>query len=637
MNLSETLRFLLLVCAAVLLVVAGCSTDLTGSAAVQATADAANSDATLPDVAAATDTAPSEVDAIAPLGHLSPALLDFGPVDFGKCEYKTVALSNWGSAPLTVQGLDLAGLDAQFAAEWLSPAALAGLNKKGGDQWLLATPLVLQGYQSAGLGLRFCPTQAGPIAAKVPLLSNGGPLALEVKATGVKANVPCYSLAGLEKVEFGDVVVGKTGLSSVALQNCGTMDVVVTKLQLVKQGADLSAEFAVNWKSAVAAGIVGPGPISAANPLTLGAGAVVVFELAYSPADITPDGQVDTATLTIGFSHGPQTLKTLIGRGVDPKQTCPVAVVQVVEGNQVVPQTDLHLQGSKSYSPSGASIKKYKWSVKQPLGSNQPLLPAATFPNPTLTANAAGEYEFCLEVWDQLDQKSCKPSCTTVLVLPDASIHIELLWNTPSDPDQTDSGPAAGADLDLHFAHPLAVGGNIDCDGGGDPWFSNPWDTFWFNPNPAWGEANTADDPSLDLDDTDGAGPENLNVQSSEGTAADPVAYAVGVHYWDDHGYGASEGTVRIYLQGKLFAEFKSQLKEGDMWYVGKLHWPNSLSGGSMQPFETCYQSGYSCPAGEGLMWQPKGDYCVTPCYKVKEFIAMAGATWISCKTPGFP
>jgi hypothetical protein len=128
------------------------------------------------------------------------------------------------------------------------------------------------------------------------------------------------------------------------------------------------------------------------------------------------------------------------------------------------------------------------------------------------------------------------------------------------------------------------------------------------------------------LDDTSGEGPENLNADTLEGTEAEPVTYAVGVHYWNDHGYGASYAKVRIYLLGKLFAEFKQELKPADMWYVGKLHWPNALSGGSKLPFETCYQSGFSCPAGKNLMWQPKGDYCITPCYESKSFLAGIGS-----------
>lgn len=422
------------------------------------------------------------------------------------------------------------------------------------------------------------------------------------------------------------------------LQNCGATELVIIKLQLMEDSSDTAVEFAVDWSPLVAAGQVGPGPITAANPLTIPKYSTATLVVSYSPANVTPKGQMDTGKLLVEFSHGAQVVLPLTGRGV--AQPCPAAVVKVAEGSEVVPQTNLHLQGSLSLSPIGGKVVKYLWTVTQPAGSNQPLLPSATFPNPTLTANAAGLYQFCLDVWDDQGVKSCKPKCAEVLVAPPQgqALHIELLWDTPTDPDQTDSGPAAGADLDLHFAHPLSSGTeDIDCDGKGDPWFDNLMDMFWFTPLPDWGAAYaSADNPSLDLDDTDGAGPENLNLEAPEGTLAEPAAYSVGVHYWSDHGYGPSTATVAIYLYGTLAVELKAKLKPLDMWYVGKLTWPNTLSGGSAKPFATCYQSGYSCPAGKNLTWAAKGDFCVTPCYYDKSFSTGISAGTPSC-TPGFP
>jgi hypothetical protein len=162
----------------------------------------------------------------------------------------------------------------------------------------------------------------------------------------------------------------------------------------------------------------------------------------------------------------------------------------------------------------------------------------------------------------------------------------------------------------------------------GDPWFANPWDTFWFNATPQWGSAapGVNDDPTLDLDDTDGAGPENLNLIEPEGTIDDPISYAVGVHYWNDHGYGTSYGTVSIYIQGGLALQFtKVKLDPLDMWYVGKINWPNTATGGLKKVFDTCYQSGDSCKAGKSLMWQPKGDWCITKCYKNAAFEGTVG------------
>ena len=118
-----------------------------------------------------------------------------------------------------------------------------------------------------------------------------------------------------------------------------------------------------------------------------------------------------------------------------------------------------------------------------------------------------------------------------------------------------------------------------------------------------------------------------------EGTASDPHTYAIGVHYWNDHGFGHSWATVRVYVLGNLAAEYNQpepnqpagggiEMKALDLWYVGKINWPNQAVGGTGPVMDTCYQSGDACigkkspsdPAG-GKMWQVSGSWCITPCY----------------------
>jgi hypothetical protein len=259
---------------------------------------------------------------------------------------------------------------------------------------------------------------------------------------------------------------------------------------------------------------------------------------------------------------------------VGTMQEFPVAVAVVQEGEQVIPQTTLHLFGDQSWAPAGA-IASYKWTVQQPSGSSGFFVPSDAFPNPTFTANTAGQYVFSLEVWDEQGKKSLLPAEQTVLVVPDEAIHVELLWHTPNDPDETDQGPEAGADLDLHFALvPLAcTQPDIDGDGKPDPWFDQPFDTFWFNAHPNWGsfDPSVDDDPGLDLDDTDGAGPENLNLNIPQN-----AEYQIGVHYWSDHSYGPSLATVRVYIYSNLVFEVKDvQLTGCDMWNVATIEWPS--------------------------------------------------------------
>lgn len=166
------------------------------------------------------------------------------------------------------------------------------------------------------------------------------------------------------------------------------------------------------------------------------------------------------------------------------------------------------------------------------------------------------------EVWsdDQLTEDVSQGEVEEVA--PEGSLEIELTWFAPGDPDPTDSGPEAGPDLDLHFMHPYAA-----------DWFDQPFDCFWFNPNPNWGSFDPAvdDDPSLLLDSTDGSGPERLEYQTME---VDTL-YRIGVHAWSDHGFGPIEATLVVSLGGELIYETSVTLKSQDFWEVATLHWPS--------------------------------------------------------------
>lgn len=148
------------------------------------------------------------------------------------------------------------------------------------------------------------------------------------------------------------------------------------------------------------------------------------------------------------------------------------------------------------------------------------------------------------------------------------------MWDTPGDPNQSDTGSSAGSDIDLHLAHPLAKKGqDFDGDGTPDPWFDQPYDTFWFNPHPNWGQADpqVGDNPNLDRDDIDGAGAEVISLRQPEKGAV----YRVGVHYWSDHGYGLSTATVRVYVNGARAFQDTASLLNHDLWHVADIDWPS--------------------------------------------------------------
>ncbi len=238
---------------------------------------------------------------------------------------------------------------------------------------------------------------------------------------------------------------------------------------------------------------------------------------------------------------------------------CPVAAIVCAEGDEVIPQTVLHLDGTTSWSPFGA-IAEYRWSVTQPPGSKSLLIPDDEWPEPKFEANVAGNYHFELEVWDTTGAAGCAPAAFDVAVIPDDGIHVELLWHTPADPDETDTGWGQGSDLDIHLSHPVTEG-----------WFDPVYDCHHYNKTPEWGSSNPQvdDDPRLDRDDIDGAGPENINIHSPQ-----QLSYRVGVHSWSEHGYGGSIAEIRVYLGSVLAFQWGGvEIGGNDMWDVCWIHY----------------------------------------------------------------
>ena len=224
-----------------------------------------------------------------------------------------------------------------------------------------------------------------------------------------------------------------------------------------------------------------------------------------------------------------------------------------------IPLETIQFDGAASFDPDG-SVARYEWTIIQaPTNSTARLTPNDTVANPRLFLDLAGSYEVELRVYDNEDKASCQTARVSIQAIPDEDIHIQLVWDTPSDQDQSDE---FGTDLDLHYLHPAGR------------WDLDPYDIFWRNPEADWGVVgDNSDDPSLDIDDTDGQGPENVNHDNPESGKT----YSVGVYYYNDNGFGPSYATVRIYIRGQLQLELRDKFleKEDIFWEVGTISWPN--------------------------------------------------------------
>ena len=514
----------------------------------------------------------------APRVLVTPEVVDFGYVGINEEKFVEVKIFNTGSSELVISAMDLTKLE-----KGLFNVIVEGKEYPAGDSVSFEPPLRVAKNESMAIKGLYSGKDELPHNGAIILQTNDPTLTTEggpgFKSIPVKANStgPCL-LVKPTTVVFGATAIAALGVRQVNLESCGDEPVVIQGIAFVGS----PGEFGIDASKLSETGGKLP---TAEAPLTIPKNGSALLTVTYQPEAANPlkDGLPVPDTALIELSSNIAAKKSQLAlEGVATSADCPTAIITVQEGDTVVPQTLLHLDGLQSLAPTGA-ISKYKWEVSQPTGSVGLFLPADTAPQVTFQPNVAGDYVFRLRVWDQTGKESCFPGVRTVKVLPDQAIHVELLWNTPGDPDQSDSGPAAGADLDLHFSHDFGSVLDFDNDGAPDPWFDAKYDCFWFNKTPEWGsyDPNIDDNPSLDRDDTDGAGPENLNLTLPE----DGHEYAVGVHYFNANGWGPSTAEVRIYIYGQLQYQVTSKaLNQGDLWYVADIQWPSANIAGKLPP-----------------------------------------------------
>lgn len=162
-------------------------------------------------------------------------------------------------------------------------------------------------------------------------------------------------------------------------------------------------------------------------------------------------------------------------------------------------------------------IVSHEWRIEAtPPGSAAPPVSPRDALETSLRPDIAGNYRLRLAV---TDDDGNTDACTTIVrAVAREGLRVEMFWNTE------------GTDMDLHLLHPEAEAwfGGLDC------YFDNCTTVTreWFAQGPA-------DNPSLDIDDQDGFGPENINIQKPV-----PGTYRIGV---DQFSGSASAVVVRVF------------------------------------------------------------------------------------------
>ncbi len=331
-----------------------------------------------------------------------------------------------------------------------------------------------------------------------------------------------------ECIEFARIGQFDVAFGSVEITNTGVRDLIIDEAVF---------EPAVEGDTSISVqGGVPPG-------FAIAPGQSVTVTLTFAPQDtLTHEGEL---VLRSNDPDQPEVRVCVSGTGSE----CPVAVAELLEDPEdIEPLDTLRFYGGGSYTDTqDVDIGGYTWTLTQrPVGSTA-VLTAPSAAQTELTVDIAGTYQVCLEVTDSDDIRSCNDACVRVDVIPTDALHVQLVWDH------------ARGDLDLHL---LNEGGSV---------FTHEGDCYFSNREPEWFEPLPAN-PRLDVDDDEGYGPENTNIEAP----LPGSRWQVLAHYWNKQtdGDAFTIATLRIYAYGQLVGEFTHSFEDDEiLWRAVEVQW----------------------------------------------------------------
>ena len=504
--------------------------------------------------------------------RLNPKAIDFGQIEAGSKAIETVTITNIGQGDLVISRVSING-----SQDFHARSGDRALNDD-----LREDPLVVIPGESLTIEVSYEPPSLGPDTGELLIASNDrrnlnaqgeAVVGVDLRANGA---APCIRLFP-ESVEFGAALIVEDGdvdtpnRQFLSIESCGTTPLKVSRMWIA---GDQTAFRLME----------DPEPIELPAATSGVEAPIRLVEIGFWPLEERSYG----GELFIESNATAEPIAvSLFGRGV--VNACPVPAV-THEIYRVQPLEVITLDGSRSVDPGGR-VERWEWTVvsrpdggvsqpveryadrREPADGGEPDDPAT--PTSLFFVDLAGRYEIELRVYDNLGQVSCEPypvARVTIEALPEKDLHIQLVWTTPEDPDETDD---IGTDVDLHLRHQEANGSWNDT--------ANGWDCYFSNKQPDWGvPSDPADNPTLDIDDTNGAGPENINLASPEvGVVYDVAALyfraesTLGIPDAVSRTERTSLVTIRVFARGQLLAEWidRELSSVSELWWAASLTW----------------------------------------------------------------
>lgn len=326
-----------------------------------------------------------------------------------------------------------------------------------------------------------------------------------------------------ESHDFGYVEAGSTDEATFTLTNTGgaTLDI----------SAVSTTESVFAWAGDAVGKALEPGESTTVT-------------VTYSPTD----GSSYSGFLQVG-STDPRGVQeaALTGRGAVDQ---PIAVCEATPDTVEAIRESTTWRGNESFDPSGAAITDYEWTlVTKPSGSTA-RMPSGSGPNRSgFTPDVVGTYLAELVVTNEFGERS-EPCTASLEAIPGGDLWIEMFWTRSGD------------DMDLHLLSPTgSLESNQDCYYANCTYGGLDWGT----------RGDSSDNPSLDLDDIPGTGPENINIDDPQNGT-----FSVYVHDYPGSVYeGNNDVTVNIYIGGLLeWTDTRNINREDYYEPFAEIDWP---------------------------------------------------------------
>lgn len=561
-----------------------------------------------------------------PLIEVEPAEVHFRTLNRLETEVEIIKVKNTGTDSLRIEGIRYEG-ELEFTPRKWGGADLAEVDFPDGIPKPYGT---LDPFKE--LSVTFSPGVEGTFSGEVIITSNAkNAEEVRVPIDG-ECSVPDI-LVDPAILDFGAISISSTSSLRLEIKNVGEADLVIASSDFrLASGDDQSPFHCMARNMRIASGVeeglevaYSPKDVEV-DPVTLKALPHEDILLVYS--NDPDDNPVEVPLLGKVSDNLPpfaavRVIETSMIDGTPLADPCAMATSDTIkfEGSAVDPEGN------------NIPDSNFTWCIeKKPVGSQREMVvPGGDRKHPTYRPDMYGDYTICVQAADPQGNLSrydpdaacsCPEAnsktannydcpCIDFTAYPREDIRIELIWNN------------LGPDLDLHL---LAPGANVnedfcvptqECryDPNGQPWDRTAcvesatsqicrmpncdpfeagcltdqecyddgtgpacwWqrcsgrDCYWGGRNPDWGNpGDESDDPSLDIDCTDGCRAENINLNKPEqGT------YQILVNYYEPN-RSWTDATVRIFFKGDIepSAEFATRMwNPCDTWNVAIIEW----------------------------------------------------------------